>query len=53
VAGYRALDEVRIETNSHNIALVFSDLQVTELPPGYAPFVLRDDAGPPWPTGSS
>ncbi|MFG2823767.1 hypothetical protein ACGFX4_30625 [Kitasatospora sp. NPDC048365] len=31
--------EVRIETNAHDITLVFSDLQVTEVPVGYAPFV--------------
>ncbi|MFG2601874.1 hypothetical protein [Streptomyces sp. NPDC048462] len=30
---------VRIETNAHNLTLVFSDLQVTEVPVGYAPFV--------------
>lgn len=35
--------EVRMEANGHNITLVFSDLQVTELPTGYAPFVVRDD----------
>ncbi|WP_329537250.1 hypothetical protein OG568_53115 (plasmid) [Streptomyces sp. NBC_01450] len=31
--------EVRIETNAHNLALLFSDLQVSEVPVGYAPFV--------------
>ncbi|MHA4813358.1 YxiG-like protein [Streptomyces aculeolatus] len=31
--------EVRIETNAHNVTLLFSDLQVSELPAGYAPFV--------------
>ncbi|MBE3014888.1 hypothetical protein IL992_37810 [Microbispora sp. NEAU-D428] len=30
--------EVRFETNAHDITLVFSDLQVTEVPAGYAPF---------------
>ncbi|MFF7192938.1 hypothetical protein ACFZAM_04430 [Streptomyces sp. NPDC008079] len=30
--------EVRIETNAHRLTLVFSDLQVSELPVGYAPF---------------
>ncbi|MEU6848361.1 hypothetical protein ABZ901_00200 [Actinacidiphila alni] len=30
--------EVRIETNAHCLTLVFSDLQVSELPVGYAPF---------------
>lgn len=31
--------EVRIETNAHSLTLVFSDLQVSEIPVGYAPFV--------------
>jgi hypothetical protein len=31
--------EVRIETNAHNVTLLFSDLQVSEVPVGYAPFV--------------
>lgn len=31
--------EVRIETNAHNLNLLFSDLQVSEAPVGYAPFV--------------
>lgn len=31
--------EVRIETNAHNLTLLFSDLQVSEVPVGYAPFV--------------
>ncbi|MFD8733570.1 hypothetical protein ACFV06_01490 [Streptomyces sp. NPDC059618] len=31
--------EVRIETNAHNLTLLFSDLQVSEVPIGYAPFV--------------
>lgn len=35
--------EVRIQANGHDITLVFGDLQVTELPGGYAPFVVRDD----------
>jgi hypothetical protein len=30
--------EVRIETNAHRLTLVFSDLQVSEVPVGYAPF---------------
>lgn len=33
--------EVRIETNAHNLTLVFSDLEVTEIPVGYAPFVTK------------
>ncbi|MEO3875393.1 hypothetical protein ABGB18_41980 [Nonomuraea sp. B12E4] len=35
--------EVRFETNGHDITLVFSDLQVTELPLGYTPFMVVDD----------
>ncbi|WTW99225.1 hypothetical protein OG216_40390 [Streptomycetaceae bacterium NBC_01309] len=31
--------EVRIETNAHNLNLVFSDLRVSEVPVGYTPFV--------------
>ncbi|MFD6438083.1 hypothetical protein [Streptomyces venezuelae] len=31
--------EVRIETNAHDLTLVFSDLEVSEVPVGYAPFV--------------
>jgi len=34
--------EVRIETNAHDLTLVFSDLQVEELALGYAPFVVTD-----------
>ncbi|GAB2813796.1 hypothetical protein GCM10027073_52610 [Streptomyces chlorus] len=30
--------EVRIETNAHRLTLLFSDLQVSEVPDGYAPF---------------
>ncbi|MFE0464164.1 hypothetical protein ACFW1A_33415 [Kitasatospora sp. NPDC058965] len=32
--------EVRIETNAHNLTLLFSDLQVSEVQVGYAPFVV-------------
>jgi hypothetical protein len=35
--------EVRFETNGHNLTLVFSDLQVSELPLGYAPFTTNAD----------
>jgi hypothetical protein len=31
--------EVRMETNAHNLTLLFSDLQVSEVSVGYAPFV--------------
>ncbi|WP_330285617.1 YxiG-like protein [Streptomyces sp. NBC_00576] len=33
--------EVRIETNAHNLTLVFADLQVNEVPVGYTPFVME------------
>ncbi|WP_103501695.1 MULTISPECIES: hypothetical protein [unclassified Streptomyces] len=31
--------EVRIATDAHHVTLLFSDLQVSEVPAGYAPFV--------------
>ncbi|GAA2198710.1 hypothetical protein [Streptomyces bangladeshensis] len=31
--------EVRIETNAHDLTLLFSELEVSEVPTGYAPFV--------------
>ncbi|WP_328840372.1 hypothetical protein [Streptomyces europaeiscabiei] len=31
--------EVLIETNAHRLTLIFSDLQVSKVPIGYAPFV--------------
>lgn len=31
--------EVRMETNAHNLTLLFSDLQVSEVQVGYTPFV--------------
>ncbi|MFB7830949.1 hypothetical protein [Streptomyces sp. NPDC056056] len=31
--------DVLIESNAHRLTLVFSDLQVTEVPTGYTPFV--------------
>ncbi|MET9515461.1 hypothetical protein [Streptomyces sp. NPDC002994] len=31
--------EVHIETNAHDLTLLFSDLQVSEVPVGYAPFI--------------
>ncbi|MGP9023171.1 YxiG-like protein [Streptomyces sp. BR1] len=30
---------VLIETNTHRLTLLFSDLRVTEVPVGYAPFI--------------
>jgi len=42
----RALDlpfhEATVETNGHNIRLLFSDLSVDTVHAGYAPFVLPD-----------
>ncbi|MEV6107446.1 hypothetical protein AB0M28_22465 [Streptomyces sp. NPDC051940] len=35
--------EVRIETNAHDLRLVFSDVAVSELTTGYAPFTVIDD----------
>ncbi|MBO4164970.1 YxiG-like protein [Micromonospora antibiotica] len=35
--------EVLIETNAHVLTLVFSDLQVSEVPPGYRPFTVDGD----------
>ncbi|MDQ8708066.1 hypothetical protein RCO28_37235 [Streptomyces sp. LHD-70] len=32
--------EVHLETNAHDLTLVFSDLQVSEVPVGYAPFIV-------------
>jgi hypothetical protein len=37
------LHEVVIETNAHHIELVFSELRVSEVPPGYAPVVIQGD----------
>ncbi|MGV9284828.1 YxiG-like protein [Streptomyces sp. NPDC003730] len=31
--------EVHVETNAHDLTLLFSDLEVSEVPAGYAPFV--------------
>lgn len=36
----RPFHEALIETNGHNISLVFADLEVTTIPPGFAPFVV-------------
>ncbi|WP_443678271.1 YxiG-like protein [Nocardia amikacinitolerans] len=35
--------EARIETNGHNLTMVFSDLQVDAVEAGLAPFVVPDD----------
>jgi hypothetical protein len=34
--------EAAIETNGHNLSLVFSDLAVDAVPPGHAPFTVPD-----------
>lgn len=31
--------EVHIETNVHDLTMLFSDIQVSEVPVGYAPFI--------------
>jgi hypothetical protein len=36
----RPFHEVLIETNGHNISLVFSDLEVAKTDPGHVPFVV-------------
>jgi hypothetical protein len=36
--------EVLIMTNAHRISLVFSDLEVTSVGPGYTPFVVSEGA---------
>ncbi|MGH9120189.1 MAG: hypothetical protein ACRD0A_20670 [Acidimicrobiales bacterium] len=43
----RPFHEVRIETNSHNVTLVFSELTVEQVDPGYVPFTV----GPTGPDG--
>jgi hypothetical protein len=35
--------EALIETNGHSISLVFSDLSVSRVEPGYSPFTARED----------
>ncbi|MFB7277241.1 hypothetical protein ACFCZV_09045 [Streptomyces hydrogenans] len=38
--------EVRIVTNAQNLTLLFSELQVSEVPAGYAPFVVEQGGCP-------
>ncbi|WP_454197343.1 YxiG-like protein [Nocardia sp. Marseille-Q1738] len=38
--------ETVIETNCHNLSLIFSDLEVTHLGAGYAPFVVSENGEP-------
>ncbi|MFJ8554141.1 YxiG-like protein [Streptomyces sp. NPDC093676] len=37
--------EVRMETSAHNLTLLFSDLQVSEVAVGHAPFVVEPEDG--------
>lgn len=39
--------EVLVETNGHNLSLVFSGLRRSEVPPGFTPFSVPPD-GPDW-----
>ncbi|MEV6374799.1 YxiG-like protein [Micromonospora musae] len=34
--------EVRIEMNGHNLNLIFSELEVRKLAPGYAPYMVTE-----------
>jgi hypothetical protein len=36
----RDFHEVRFETNGHNLTLVFSELDVMQVEPGYSPFTI-------------
>jgi hypothetical protein len=36
----RDFHEVRVETNGHNLTLIFSELEVTQVEPGYSPFTV-------------
>ena len=38
----RQFHEVRIETNGHDLNLVFAELRASVVAPGYAPFVVGD-----------
>lgn len=42
----RPFHEAVIETNGHNICLVFSDLSVDRVEPGYTPFTVLEDGDP-------
>lgn len=37
--------EIDVETNAHRINIVFSELEVTKVDPGYSPFVAGDEPG--------
>ncbi|MGV9934559.1 YxiG-like protein [Streptomyces olivaceoviridis] len=34
---------MRIDTNAQDLTLIFSGVQVSEVPPGYAPFTVADE----------
>jgi len=36
--------EIRVESNAHTITLVASDLEVTEIDPGYSPFTVQAES---------
>lgn len=38
--------EVKVETNGHNLSLIFSDLEVQTVTAGLAPFVVPREGGP-------
>ena len=40
------MSEVRIQAGAHNLTLIFSDLVVSEVPPGYTPFAVGSDEQP-------
>ncbi|MDT0529157.1 hypothetical protein RM555_09150 [Micromonospora sp. DSM 115977] len=44
-AGHIGIDfhKVRIEMNGHNLNLIFSELEVSEVPLGYAPYLVAED----------
>jgi hypothetical protein len=44
------MHEVRIQAGAHNLTLMFSDLVVTDVPPGYAPFAVGSDDQPVGPS---
>ena len=40
----RDFHEVRVETNGHNLTLIFSELEVTQVEPGYSPSTVPNGA---------
>ena len=41
----RDFHEVRVETNAHRLNIVFSDLELTTVDPGFTPFTVGDEPG--------